>query len=116
MPRRDAKIGKPIPEKWRAVLDRINNNDQTAPAIAERVATLVRRAIGAAAAGKSIGGEDDLRACGLTSLGLVNLMLSVEAEFDLKVPERDMTPANFRTIARIVELVLELAPQPAATS
>jgi acyl carrier protein len=48
----------------------------------------------------------DLRASGLSSLGLVNLMLSVETEFDIKVPERDMTPANFRSIARIVELVL----------
>ena len=32
-------------------------------------------------------------------------MLSVETEFDLKIPERDMTPANFRSIARITELV-----------
>jgi hypothetical protein len=32
-------------------------------------------------------------------------MLSVETEFDLTIPERDMTPANFRSITRIVELV-----------
>jgi acyl carrier protein len=35
-------------------------------------------------------------------------MLSVEAEFDLKIPERDMRPANFRSIARIEALVENL--------
>jgi acyl carrier protein len=39
-------------------------------------------------------------------------MLSVEEEFDLKVPDREMTPANFRTIARIVKLVRELSLRP----
>jgi acyl carrier protein len=38
-------------------------------------------------------------------------MLAVEEEFDVKVPERDMTPANFRTIARIAELVRALSPR-----
>jgi acyl carrier protein len=37
----------------------------------------------------------------------------VEEEFELKVPERDMTPANFRTIARIAELIRTLSPQAA---
>jgi acyl carrier protein len=32
-------------------------------------------------------------------------MLAVEAEFDLKIPDRDMTPLNFRSIARIDALV-----------
>ena len=32
-------------------------------------------------------------------------MLSVEQEFSLNIPERDMTPANFRSIATIVDLV-----------
>ena len=39
---------------------------------------------------------------------MVNLMLAVEAEFAVKIPDRDMTPANFRTIARIDALVGEL--------
>jgi len=49
--------------------------------------------------------DRDLTEAGLTSLDMVNLMLAVEAEFDLKIPDRDMTPANFRTIARIDALV-----------
>jgi acyl carrier protein len=38
-------------------------------------------------------------------------MLSVETEFDLKIPERDMSPANFRSIARIADLVRALSSQ-----
>jgi acyl carrier protein len=41
-------------------------------------------------------------------------MLSVEAEFDLKIPYRDMTPANFRSIARIDALIATVrSAQPA---
>jgi acyl carrier protein len=91
-----------------AVLDRTND------AIADRVADLARRAIANQGSGKQpvtepVGNDDDLRACGLSSLGLVNLMLAVETAFDLKIPEREMTPANFRSIARITELVRELS-------
>ena len=91
--------------------------DRTNDTIADRVALLARRAIDQQGSGKQpsikpIGNDDDLRACGLSSLGLVNLMLSVETEFDLKIPERDMTPANFRSIARIMELVRALSSQP----
>jgi acyl carrier protein len=39
---------------------------------------------------------------------MVNLMLAVEAEFDLKIPDREMTPSNFRSIACIVRLVHDL--------
>jgi acyl carrier protein len=77
--------------------------------MAERVAALALRAMGQQTIRKAISRDGNLHDEGLSSLGLVNLMLSVEEEFDIKVPERDMTPANFRTIARIVELVRELS-------
>jgi acyl carrier protein len=88
------------------VLDRTNDT------VAERVAALVRKALDKQSIDKPITTDEDLRRSGLSSLGLVNLMLSVETEFDLKIPERDMTPANFRSIARIAELVCALSPQP----
>ena len=88
--------------------------DRTNDTIADRVALLARHAMGQQTIAKPIGHDDDLRAGGLSSLGLVNLMLAVEEEFGLKVPERDMTPANFRSIARIAELVRALSPQAAA--
>ena len=72
-----------------AVLDRTNEN------VADRVAALVRKVLDREEINKTVAPDDDLRASGLSSLGLVNLMLSVETEFDLKIPERDMTPSEF---------------------
>ena len=89
--------------------------DRTNDTIADRVAALVRKALDKESIDKPVATDDDLRASGLSSLGLVNLMLSVEDEFDLKIPEHDMTPANFRSIMRIVELVDTLS-QAAATA
>jgi acyl carrier protein len=55
---------------------------------------------------------DDLRQAGLSSLDMVNLMLAVEAEFDLKIPEAEMTPQNFRSLAAIEALVVALRGGP----
>ena len=43
----------------------------------------------------------DLRAAGLTSLDMVNLMLGIEAEFDVFIPQERITTANFATVAAI---------------
>jgi acyl carrier protein len=68
-------------------------------------AILARRAIASPA-----GGLRELRDAGLTSLDLVNLMLAIEAEFDIEIPQADMTPDNFRSIETIDALVAALAP------
>jgi acyl carrier protein len=52
--------------------------------------------------------DADLREVGLTSLDMVDLVLSVECEFDLQIPEAQITPANFRSIATIDALVSAL--------
>ena len=52
------------------------------------MAALVRKVLDREEINKAVAPDDDLRASGLSSLGLVNLMLSVETEFDLKIPER----------------------------
>jgi acyl carrier protein len=88
--------------------------DRTDIDLTERVAALVQRIMGKRAILRAIGPDDDLRISGLSSLDIVNLMLSVEAEFSVKIPERDMTPANFRSIAHTADLVRALLPQPAA--
>jgi acyl carrier protein len=76
---------------------------------AGRVAVLVRGFLAKRSIERSIGDDDDLAASGLSSLDMVNLMLAVEAEFDLKIPDREMTPSNFRSIAHIVRLVQDLS-------
>jgi acyl carrier protein len=52
--------------------------------------------------------QDDLREVGLTSLDMASLVLAVEAEFDLMIPEREITPANFRSVSTITNLVTGL--------
>ncbi len=42
---------------------------------------------------------------GLSSLKMVNLMLSVEVEFNIAIPESDITPENFQSLASIQALV-----------
>lgn len=49
--------------------------------------------------------DTNLREAGLTSLDMVNLVLAVEAEFDIEIPQSAMTPDNFDTIAAIESLV-----------
>jgi acyl carrier protein len=55
------------------------------------------------------GSDDNLRDAGLTSLDMVNLMLAVEAEFDIEIPQSAMTPDNFDTIAAMENLVAVIA-------
>ena len=74
----------------------------------DRVAALVAKFLAKRSVSRPIGHDDDLTESGLSSLDIVNLMLFVEAEFNLKIPDRDMKPANFRSIARIDALVRAL--------
>ena len=84
--------------------------------IVTRVAALVRKIFDREEINQAVEPDDDLRTSGLSSIGLVNLMLSVETEFDLTIPEREMTPANFRSITRIVDLVDSLSRAPVSTA
>jgi acyl carrier protein len=79
--------------------------DRAEKAVTDRVDALVRRLLAKRTIVRPVGRDDDLAEAGLSSLDMVNLMLAVESEFDLKIPERDMVPANFRSMARIEALV-----------
>jgi acyl carrier protein len=52
-----------------------------------------------------VAATDDLREIGLSSIDMVELVLSVEAEFNVRIPEAAITPANFRSIASIDALI-----------
>jgi len=72
------------------------------------VTDVVRRILDARSITHPVQPHDDLREAGLTSLDMVSLVLSVESEFDVKVPEREITPTNFRSIVTIETLVARL--------
>jgi acyl carrier protein len=76
----------------------------------DRVFGIVRDILERRSPGRSIRTDEDLRDAGLNSLDMVNLMLAVEAEFDLKIPDADMTLRNFQSISAIDALVSSLLP------
>jgi acyl carrier protein len=48
-------------------------------------------------------------------MDMVNLMLAIEAEFDFTIPQSDITPENFQSVASLNRLVAgQLAPMNAA--
>ncbi len=92
------------------MLDRTDNHS------ADRITRLVRELLVKRSIERPIGNEDSLTEKGLSSLDIVNLMLGVETEFAIKIPDRDMTPSNFRSIAQIDRLVCGLLGNSQATS
>lgn len=52
--------------------------------------------------------DRNLQELGLTSMDMVNLMLSIEAEFDVTIPPKRLVPNNFRTINNIEALLRDL--------
>jgi len=86
------------------VLDRIDSS------AADRITALVSQILAKRSIDRPVGRYEDLTESGLSSLDMVNLMLAVEGEFDLKIPDQDMTPSNFRSVARIEALVGTLTP------
>jgi len=49
--------------------------------------------------------ELQLSDLGISSLKMVNLMLAVEMEFDIAIPETAITPENFHSLATVLRLV-----------
>jgi acyl carrier protein len=83
-------------------------SDPNAKSVAERIAGVVRRLLADRSIDRVVRAEEDLRQAGLSSLDMVSLVLSVEEEFDLMVPEAGIMPANFRSIDAISRLVESL--------
>ncbi len=49
--------------------------------------------------------EQQLSELGVTSLKMVNLMLAIEFEFDILIPQAEITPENFHSLATVKSLV-----------
>jgi acyl carrier protein len=81
----------------------------THPSIRERLLRLAGQILGKRAeAASSLPTEARLSELGMSSIEMVNLMLAVETEFDLTIPQGDITPDNFRSVASVEALVARL--------
>ncbi len=80
----------------------------------DRITATVRRLLADRGIVRPFAAEEDLREVGLTSLDMVNLVLAIEAELGVSIPEAEVTPANFRSVATIEPLVARLQHRSAA--
>lgn len=82
----------------------------------DRLIKLVRELLGAGAAlPQPFPLDQQLSDLGISSLKMVNLMLSVEMAFDIMIPQAEITPENFHSVATIRTLVERtLQAKPAA--
>jgi acyl carrier protein len=77
-------------------------------AIRERLLRLVAQILGKADAAAAVPPEARLSELGMSSIKMVNLMLAVETEFDLTIPQSEITPDNFRSVASVEALLARL--------
>jgi acyl carrier protein len=67
----------------------------------ERLILLVRKILGTQAACRPLPIDARLSELGISSIKLVSLMLAIEADFNLTIPQSEITPESFASIASI---------------
>ena len=76
--------------------------------IHERLLRLVAEALGRPQGAATLHVEARLSELGMSSIKMVNLMLAVETEFDLTIPQGEITPENFRSVATVEAFIERL--------
>jgi len=82
------------------------------PEIRDRLLRLVAQILGWPEAATTLPLEGRLNELGMSSIKMVNLMLAIETEFDLAIPQGDITPENFRSVASVEALLARLLGEP----
>ena len=78
----------------------------------ERIITLVARILEHKPGAPALDTRARLNELGMSSMKMINLMLAIEVEFDVTIPQADITPDNFDSIASVEALVLRLLGAP----
>ncbi len=73
--------------------------------IEERTLVIINDMLAERSIGRRVASYDQLSGIGLASVDMVSLMLAVEAEFDIMIPQSDITPEAFASVAAISALV-----------
>jgi acyl carrier protein len=83
--------------------------------VQDRILALVKAILRQNAITSDVTPESLLVDIGLTSMDMVNLMLSVEAEFDFTIPQGEITPENFQSVGSLQRMIVQqLQPEVAA--
>lgn len=60
---------------------------------------------------ESLSDDADLFAAGLDSLAIVNVLMSIEEQFDIELPDELLSRRSFSSIATIARVVTDLTEQ-----
>src|ERR1700719_2062211 len=83
--------------------------------VSDRILGLVKAILKQNAIAAEVLPDSKLVDVGLTSMDMVNLMLSVEADFDFTIPQAEITPENFQSVDTLQRMiVLQLQADKAA--
>ena len=83
--------------------------------VQDRILALVKAILEQNSIGAEVHPGSPLVDIGLTSMDMVNLMLSVEAEFDFTIPQGEITPENFQSVETLERMIVsQLQPEKAA--
>ncbi len=91
-----------------AAMSKTNCAGTPKPGTRERLIGLVRQILGPPAASRPLPIDARLSDLGMSSLKMVNLMLAVEAEFNVVIPQSEITPEHFESIASVEALLAKL--------
>lgn len=87
-------------------------DSKTLEGVGEQLVALVKQTLGAnAVLPHPFPVDQQLSDLGVSSLKMVNLMLAVELEFDIAIPQSDITPENFHSVAAMEALVVRTLSQ-----
>jgi acyl carrier protein len=75
--------------------------------VQDRILALVKSILEQNAITADVQAESRLVDVGLTSMDMVNLMLSVEAEFDFTIPQDQITPENFQSVQTLQSMIVQ---------
>ena len=76
--------------------------------LTDRVVAIVRQVMPQQSSSAHLSNDANLYDAGLTSMAMVKLMLAVEVAFDISIPDADLHPDNFGSIAAVEALVIRL--------
>ena len=79
------------------------------PEIAEKVRTILREQVRFSNDVDKLSDDDDLFQAGLTSHASVNLMLALEATFDIEFPDEMLKRSTFESVGSICNAIQSLA-------
>ena len=89
-------------------MSELQENQSGAGSPHDRIIGLVERILERPAGAAPLPVMARLNELGMSSMKMINLMLAIEVEFDLSIPQTEITPENFDSIASVETLVVKL--------